>query len=73
MQHRSSTMRRSITAVASAPSTITFDLILPMLSEDNSILRRKNGLTIHLKIVELIKLFAFSSSPGKIDQVPILQ
>ena len=49
---------RSIAAVASTMSAITFDVILPMLTENNGAWRAGNRFTIHAKRLELIQLFS---------------
>lgn len=62
MKYRGRTSR-TITAIASAASPISFDVILPMLAKDNGILGSVDRVSIHLQIVKLIQLFAFAVAP----------
>lgn len=57
--------RRAITAVASATSAIPFDVILPMLAEDDGGGRSGNGVTIHAKSMKLVELFEFAGVPER--------
>ena len=62
MKNRSS-MWGAITAISGTSCAITFDLILPMQSKNNSIQRFLYRGTIHAKRMKLIKLSCFTSFP----------
>jgi len=54
---------RAITAVARASCAISLNGILPMWVQNNSTKWFPDRFTIHLEVMEVIKLFVFTSAP----------